>query len=130
MPAAQCGRLFFEALPADKVFVLAIRSHRVRRVFAMRSSSGRDGLDAMHTSRLCPVRPRKKWMTRSTPGKGFRMRRRPVRGSSGELRVPDGRKFLLRRVVVENDFSGLSFIYWTGRDHLDMTRRNRVFFWT
>jgi hypothetical protein len=69
-------------------------------------------------------------MTRSTSGKGFRTGRRPVRGSSGELRVPDGRNFLLRRVVVENDFSGLSFIYWAGRDHLDMTRRNRVFFWT
>jgi len=39
MPAALCGR-FFYALPADKVSVLAIRSHRVRRVFAMRSSSG------------------------------------------------------------------------------------------
>jgi hypothetical protein len=116
-------------LPADKVSVLAIRSHRVRRVFAMRSSSGSWGLDAMHTSRLRPARPKKKWMTRSTSGKGFRTGRRPVRGSSGELRVPDGRKFLLRRVVVENDFSGLSFIYRTGRDHLDMTRRNKVFFW-
>ncbi len=49
---------------------------------------------------------------------------------AGRAGAADGRKFLVRRVVVENDFSGVSFIYRTGRDHLDVTRRNGVFFQT
>lgn len=122
--------VFFEVSPACMVSVLAIRSRRVRGVFVMRFSSGSrwHRCDARIAIASCPTEEK---MDRATDsGQGPRMHRGQVRGSPGELGAADGRKFLGRRVVFENDFSGVSFIYRTGCDHLDPTCRSELFFST
>lgn len=122
--------VFFEVSPARMASVPAIRSHRVRRVFVMRFSSGSrwHRRDARIAIASCSTEG--KMDHAIDPGQGPRMHRGQVRGSSGELGAADGWKFLGRRVVVENDFSGVSFIYRTACDHLDVACRSAAFFST